>query len=55
MDAYKPDMNYMVNHTALIHPKSCADLPPVYFQVAGMDPLRDEALIYECVAGGLQH
>jgi acetyl esterase/lipase len=24
-------------------------LPPVYFQICGMDPLRDEALIYEKV------
>lgn len=27
--------------------KSHAGLPPAYFQICGMDPLRDEALIYE--------
>lgn len=26
--------------------KTLSDLPPAYFQVSGMDPLRDEALIY---------
>ncbi|KAK3077412.1 hypothetical protein LTS18_010328 [Coniosporium uncinatum] len=31
------------------HPKGHAGLPPAYLQVCGMDPLRDEALIYERV------
>lgn len=29
--------------------KGHTDLPPAYFQIAGLDPLRDEALIYERV------
>jgi acetyl esterase/lipase len=32
----------------LLHP-NLRDLPPAYLQVAGLDPLRDEALIYEHV------
>lgn len=32
----------------LLHP-NFRDLPPAFFQVCGLDPLRDEALIYENV------
>lgn len=31
------------------HPLGHKDLPPAYFQICGMDPLRDEGLIYERV------
>ena len=31
------------------HPKGHKDLPAALFQIDGMDPLRDEALIYERV------
>lgn len=31
------------------HPSGHSDVPPTYFQVCGLDPLRDESLIYERV------
>jgi acetyl esterase/lipase len=31
----------------LLHPAGHKDLPPVYLKVCGLDPLRDEALIFE--------
>ncbi|KAI5359927.1 putative alpha/beta hydrolase-3 [Septoria linicola] len=37
-----PDLRF----TPLLHP-NLKDLPTCYLQVAGLDPLRDEALIYE--------
>lgn len=46
MDNYKPDVASQL-FSALLHPKGHSGLPPVFFQVCGMDPLRDEALIYE--------
>ena len=47
-DNYKPDVNSFL-FNPFIHPKGHAGLPPVYFQVCGMDVLRDEVLIYEKV------
>lgn len=49
--AYKPDEHDPL-YVPFNHPKGHAGLPPAYFQVAGMDPLRDEALIYERVLRG---
>ena len=48
MNAYKPDEHDPL-YAPFNHPKGHADLPPAYFQVNGMDSLRDEALIYERV------
>lgn len=46
MDGYRPD-NDSPLYNVLSNPKGHANLPAAYFQVNGMDPLRDEAIIYE--------
>ena len=48
IDAYKPDKHDW-RLSILNHPKGHSKLPPAYFQICGMDPLRDEGFIYERV------
>lgn len=49
MRVYKPDDNDSILYAIFNHPKGHAGLPPVLFQVDGLDPLRDEAILYEHV------
>jgi acetyl esterase/lipase len=44
-ELYKADPNSSLRTPILF--ESHKDLPPTYFQICGLDPLRDEALIYE--------
>lgn len=45
---YEPDVkDYRFN--IVNHPEGHERLPPAYFQVAGGDPLRDQALVYETI------
>lgn len=45
MQTLAPDLNSPL-FSPLLHP-NLGDLPPAFFQLGGLDPLRDEALIYE--------
>lgn len=49
MGGYKPDDDDTVNFAIFNHPKGHGDLPPTYFQIDGLDPLRDDGLVYERV------
>lgn len=45
-EAYKPDPKSPEGY-ALLNPKGHKGLPKAYIQICGMDPLRDDGLIYE--------
>lgn len=46
---YRADYDDSVLFPVFNHPRGHAGLPPAQFQVDGMDPIRDDALIYERV------
>jgi acetyl esterase/lipase len=49
MKAYRPDDGDAVDFAIFNHPNGHGGLPPTFLQVDGLDPLRDEAIIYERV------
>jgi acetyl esterase/lipase len=46
---YQPDENDGVWYATVNHPKGHEGLPPALLQIDGLDPLRDEGIIYERV------
>ncbi|KAM3419705.1 AB hydrolase superfamily protein B1A11.02 [Cercospora zeina] len=46
---YEPDENDGVWYAVFNHPKGHSDVPPAFFQIDGLDPLRDEGIIFERV------
>ncbi|KAJ3045143.1 hypothetical protein HDV00_011869 [Rhizophlyctis rosea] len=48
-DAFKPDVDRAIWELAAAPVEHLVGLPKVYFQACGMDPLRDDTLIYEKV------
>jgi acetyl esterase/lipase len=47
IDTYNPDHS-APDFSPLLWPTGHNGLPPTYIQIAGLDPLRDEAFIYDC-------
>lgn len=46
---YEPDEKDAVLYAVFNHPKGHANLPPAFFQINGLDPLRDDSIIFERV------
>lgn len=47
-ELYVPDISSLLYSPGL-RTEAVAKMPPVYFQVCGMDPLRDDSLIYKAI------